>query len=144
MNPQPRNVGAQMIQRPFYYTTLGADPTNADVVYAGAEGFFKSTDGGKTFSVLRPPHGDHHDIWINPKDGNTMIQANDGGANVSYDGGRTWSSQMNQPSAEIYGVWVDNQFPYKLYGAQQDNTTLIISSQANPYTSRRLARRPRL
>ncbi|MGQ0760726.1 MAG: hypothetical protein ACT4OT_01725 [Acidobacteriota bacterium] len=134
MNPQPRNVNAQMIQRPFYYTTLGADPTNADVVYAGAESFFKSTDGGKTFSVLRPPHGDHHDIWINPKDGNTMIQANDGGANVSYDGGRTWSSQMNQPSAEIYGVWVDNQFPYKLYGAQQDNTTLIISSQANPYS----------
>ena len=134
MNPQPGNVGAQMIQRPFYYTTLGADPTNADVVYAGAEGFFKSTDGGKTFSVMRPPHGDHHDIWINPKDGNTMIQANDGGANVSYDGGRTWSSQMNQPSAEIYGVWVDNQFPYKLYGAQQDNSTLIISSQANPYS----------
>ncbi|MGZ5436971.1 MAG: WD40/YVTN/BNR-like repeat-containing protein [Pyrinomonadaceae bacterium] len=133
MNPQPGNVGAQMIQRPFYYVTLGADPTNADVVYAGAEGFFKSIDGGKTFSVMRPPHGDHHDIWINPKDGNTMIQANDGGANVSYDGGRTWSSQMNQPSAEIYGVWVDNQFPYKLYGAQQDNTTLIISSQADPY-----------
>ncbi|MFZ0749441.1 MAG: hypothetical protein WAM70_08795, partial [Pyrinomonadaceae bacterium] len=135
MNPQPGNVGAQMIQRPFYYTTLGADPTNGDVVYAGAEGFFKSTDGGKTFSVMRPPHGDHHDIWINPKDGNTMIQANDGGANVSYDGGRTWSSQMNQPSAEIYGVWVDDQFPYKLYGAQQDNTTLIISSQANPYAT---------
>ncbi|HEX5703512.1 MAG TPA: hypothetical protein VFX97_09970 [Pyrinomonadaceae bacterium] len=135
MNPQPRNVGAQMIQRPFYYVTLGADPTNADVVYAGAESFFKSTDGGKTFSVMRPPHGDHHDIWISPKDGNTMIQANDGGANVSYDGGRTWSSQMNQPSAEIYGVWVDSQFPYKLYGAQQDNTTLIISSQANPYAT---------
>jgi photosystem II stability/assembly factor-like uncharacterized protein len=133
MNPQPRNIGAQMIQRPFYYTTLGADPTNADVVYAGAEGFFKSTDGGKTFSVMRTPHGDNHDIWISPKDGNMMIQANDGGANVSYDGGRTWSSQMNQTSAEIYGVWVDNQFPYRLYGAQQDNSTLIISSQAEPY-----------
>jgi len=133
MKPQPANIGSQMIQRPFYYTTLGADPTNADVVYAGAEGFFKSSDGGKTFSVMRTPHGDNHDIWINPKDGNTLIQANDGGANVSYDGGRTWSSQMNQPSAEIYGVWVDNQFPYKLYGAQQDNSTLIISSQADPY-----------
>ena len=135
MNPQPRNIAAQMIQRPFYYTTLGADPTNADVVYAGAESFYKSSDGGKTFSVMRTPHGDNHDIWISPKDGNTLIQSNDGGANVSYDGGRTWSSQMNQPSAEIYGVWVDNQFPYKLYGAQQDNTTLIISSQANPYTT---------
>ncbi|MBI3262107.1 MAG: hypothetical protein HYZ58_03025, partial [Acidobacteria bacterium] len=120
--------------RPFYYTTLGADPTNADVVYAGAEGFFKSTDAGKTFMPVRVPHGDNHDIWINPKDGNTMIQSNDGGANVSFDAGRTWSTQMNQPTSEIYGVWVDNQFPYKLYGAQQDNSTLIISSQADPFS----------
>lgn len=129
------NSQASLIQRPFYYVTLGADPTNADVVYAGAEGFFKSTDGGKTFSTFRTPHGDNHDIWINPKDSQIMIQANDGGANVSTDGGRTWSSQMNQPTAEIYGVWVDNQFPYRLYGAQQDNTTLIISSQADPAAS---------
>ena len=126
------NSQGSLIQRPFYYTTLGADPTNADVVYAGAEGFFKSIDGGKTFTVFRTPHGDNHDIWINPKDSQLMIQSNDGGANVSTDGGRTWSSQMNQATSEIYGVWVDNQFPYKLYGAQQDNTTLIISSQANP------------
>jgi photosystem II stability/assembly factor-like uncharacterized protein len=133
MNPQPASIAAAMIQRPFYYVVLGADPTNADVVYAGAEGFFKSADGGKTFAPLRTPHGDNHDIWINPKDGNIMIQSNDGGANISTDGGRTWSSQMNQPTAEIYGVWVDNQFPYKLYGAQQDNSTIIISSQADPY-----------
>ena len=126
------NSQASLIQRPFYYATLGADPTNADVVYAGAEGFFKSTDAGKTFTIFRVPHGDNHDIWINPKDGKTMIQSNDGGANVSTDGGLTWSTQMNQPTAEIYGVWVDDQFPYKLYGAQQDNTTLIISSQADP------------
>jgi photosystem II stability/assembly factor-like uncharacterized protein len=123
------NSQAALIQRPFYYVALGADPTNADVVYAGAEGFFKSTDGGKTFAIFRTPHGDNHDIWINPKDGRIMIQSNDGGANISTDGGRTWSSQMNQPTAEIYGVWLDNQFPYKLYGAQQDNTTIIISSQ---------------
>ncbi len=128
INSQP-----SLQQRPFYYTTLGADPTNADVVYAGAEGFFKSVDAGKTFTTLRTPHGDNHDIWINPKDGNTMIQSNDGGANVSTDGGRTWSSQMNQPTAEFYGVWLDEQFPYNLYGAQQDNTTLIITSQATPY-----------
>ncbi len=128
------NSQGSLIQRPFYYTTLGADPSNADVVYAGAEGFFKSTDGGKTFTPFRTPHGDNHDLWINPKDSQIMIQSNDGGANVSTDGGRTWSSQMNQPTAEIYGVWVDNQFPYKLYGAQQDNTTLIISSQAEPFT----------
>ena len=127
------NSQGALIQRPFYYTTLGADPSNADVVYAGAEGFFKSTDGGKTFITFRTPHGDNHDIWINPKDSQTMIQSNDGGANISSDGGKTWSSQMNQPTAEIYGVWVDNQFPYKLYGAQQDNTTVIISSQADPF-----------
>jgi photosystem II stability/assembly factor-like uncharacterized protein len=129
------NSQNSLIQRPFYYTTLGADPSNADVVYAGAEGFFKSIDAGKTFTSLRTPHGDNHDIWINPKDSQIMIQANDGGANVSVDGGRTWSTQMNQPTAEIYGIWVDNQFPYKLYGAQQDNTTLIISSQAEPFAT---------
>src|SRR6476620_4638853 len=127
------NAQGALIQRPFYYTTLGADPTNADVVYAGAESFFKSTDGGKSFSLMRTPHGDNHDIWINPKDGNTMIQSNDGGANVSFDGGRTWSSQLNQVTGEFYGVWVDDQFPYKLYGAQQDDSTVIITSQADPY-----------
>lgn len=126
------NTQASLIQRPFYYTTLGADPTNANVVYAGAESFFKSTDGGQTFALLRTPHGDNHDIWINPTNGQIMIQSNDGGANVSTDGGRTWSTQMNQPTAEIYGVWLDHQFPYKLYGAQQDNSTIIISSQADP------------
>jgi photosystem II stability/assembly factor-like uncharacterized protein len=128
INSQP-----SLIQRPFYYTTLGADPTNADVVYAGAESFFKSIDGGKTFSTLRTPHGDNHDIWINPKDGNIMIQSNDGGANVSFDGGRTWSSQLNQVTGEFYGVWLDHQFPYKLYGAQQDDSTVIITSQADPF-----------
>jgi len=129
INPQP-----SLLQRPFYYTTLGADPTNADVVYAGAEGFFKSVDAGKTFTSMRTPHGDNHDIWISPKDGNTMIQSNDGGANVSFDGGRTWSSQMNQVTSEIYGVWMDEQFPYKIYGAQQDSNTVIISSVAEPFT----------
>src|SRR5213079_512263 len=126
MNPQPASIAAAMIQRPFYYVALGADPTNADVVYTGAEGFYKSTDGGRTFTLFRTPHGDNHDIWISPKDGNTMIQSNDGGANVSFDGGRTWSSQMNQPTAEIYGVWLDDQFPYRLYGAQQDASTVIV------------------
>ncbi len=119
-----------LIQRPFYYTTLGADPTNADVVYAGAEGFYKSTDGGRTFTSLRTPHGDNHDIWVSPNDGNTMIQSNDGGANVSFDGGRTWSTQGNQPTGEFYGVWTDDRFPYQLYGAQQDDNTVIISSFA--------------
>ena len=118
----------QLITRPFYYVALAADPTNADVLYGGAEGFFKSTDGGANWTTLRTPHGDNHDMWINPKDGKIMIQSNDGGANVSQDGGRTWSTQMNQPTAEIYGVWLDEQFPYRLYGAQQDASTVIVPS----------------
>ncbi len=128
------NLQATMVYRPFYYTTLGADPTNGDVAYTGAEGFWKTTDGGRTFTTLRTPHGDNHDIWVSPKDGNIMIQSNDGGANVSTDGGSTWSTQMNQPTGEFYGVWMDNRFPYRLYGAQQDSTTVITSSQAEPYT----------
>lgn len=122
-----KQIFGAMIQRPFYYTTIGADPTNADVVYTGAEGFFKSTDGGRTFTRLRTPHGDNHDIWINPNDGNTMVQANDGGANVSYDGGQTWSTQYNQPTSELYGVRIADAFPYELYVAQQDDGTHIIS-----------------
>jgi photosystem II stability/assembly factor-like uncharacterized protein len=133
LDVQPASAAAGMIQRPFYYDTLGVDPTNADVLYTGAEGFYKSTDGGHTFTTMRTPHGDNHDIWISPKDGNTMIQSNDGGANVSYDGGRTWSTLMNQPTGEFYGVWTDDQFPYKLYAAQQDDNTVIIASNADPY-----------
>ncbi|HKO16325.1 MAG TPA: hypothetical protein VJU87_08800, partial [Gemmatimonadaceae bacterium] len=120
------NAQPSLITRPFYYTTIAADPTNADVVYAGAEGFFKSTDGGRSFRSFPVPHGDNHDMWISPRDGQVMIQANDGGANVSINGGRTWSTQYNQPTAEIYQVYVDSQVPYRLYGAQQDNTTVIV------------------
>ncbi len=119
---------AQLITRPFYYVALAADPTNADVVYAGAENFYKSTDGGANWTPLRTPHGDNHDMWISPHDGKIMIQSNDGGANISQDGGRTWSTQMNQPTAEIYGVWLDDQTPYRLYGAQQDANTVIVPS----------------
>ena len=90
--------------------------------------FYKSVDGGKTLTTMRTPHGDNHDIWINPTNGNTMIQSNDGGANVSFDGGRTWSTQDNQPTAEFYGVWIDNKFPYNLYAAQQDNSTYQVAS----------------
>ena len=122
------NGNPALVQRPFYYTTITADPTNADVVYAGAEGLFKSTDGGRTLRGFATPHGDNHEMWINPRDGNVMIQSNDGGANVSLNGGRTWSTQYNQPTAEIYQVYVDSQYPYRLYGAQQDNSTLIVPS----------------
>ena len=119
---------AQIITRPFYYTTITADPKNADVLYAGSEGYFRSSDAGKTWQTMRVPHGDNHDMWINPNNSDYMIQSNDGGANVSLNGGRTWSTQYNQPTAEIYQVYLDNQFPYRLYGAQQDNSTLIVPS----------------
>jgi photosystem II stability/assembly factor-like uncharacterized protein len=130
---QLMNSTAGLTQRPFYYTTLGADPTNADIVYAGAESFYKSVDGGRTVTVMRTPHTDNHDIWVSPSDGNVMVQANDGGANVSFDGGRTWSTQMNQVNSEWYGVWLDAAFPYNLYAAQQDNSTIIMSSLADPF-----------
>ncbi len=122
------NGSANIITRPFYYTTLGVDPNNPDVVYVGDEGWFKSTDAGATFRRAQAPHGDHHDIWINPQNSQYMIQSNDGGANVSLDGGQSWSTQNNQPTAEIYQVAVDNQYPYRVYGAQQDNTTVIVPS----------------
>jgi len=114
--------------RGFYYSTLGADPNNADVVWLGDETWFKSTDAGKTFKRMPIPHGDNHDVWINPKNSMYMIQGDDGGATVSLDGGVTWTPQNNQPTAEIYQVYVDNQYPYRLYGAQQDNTTVILPS----------------
>jgi photosystem II stability/assembly factor-like uncharacterized protein len=122
------NGSGNLITRPFYYDTIGVDPNNADVVWIGNEGWFKSTDGGKSFRPSPVPHGDNHDLWINPKNSEFMVQGNDGGANVSLDGGRTWSTQANQPTAEIYQVAVDNQYPYRVYGAQQDNTTVIAPS----------------
>jgi photosystem II stability/assembly factor-like uncharacterized protein len=117
-----------LITRPFYYTNVDADPTNADVVYVGTEGFYHSTDGGRTWRTLDTPHGDNHDLWINPNDSRIMVQSNDGGTNVTLDGGETWSTQYNQPTAELYQVYVDDRFPYRLYGAQQDNSTLIVPS----------------
>ena len=122
------NTTPGLITRPFYYDNVDADPTNADVVYVGTEGFYKSTDGGRSFRTMHTPHGDNHDMWINPRDGRVFIQSNDGGANVTLNGGTTWSSQENQPTAEIYQVAVDEQYPYRVYGAQQDNSTLILPS----------------
>jgi photosystem II stability/assembly factor-like uncharacterized protein len=122
------NTTPGLITRPFYYDNVDADPTNADVVYVGTEGFYKSADGGKTFRTMRTPHGDNHDMWINPNNGQIFIQSNDGGANVSLNGGQSWSTQENQPTAEIYQVAVDEQYPYRVYGAQQDNSTLIVPS----------------
>jgi len=117
-----------LLNRPFYYTNVDADPTNADVVYVNNESFFKSTDGGVTWRTLPTPHGDNHDMWINPRNPDIFIQSNDGGANVTQDGGKSWSSQHNQPTAELYQVDVDDQFPFWLYAGQQDNTTIAVPS----------------
>jgi len=117
-----------LMARPFYYTNVTADPTDADVVYVNNEGFYRSTDGGESFERRRTPHGDNHDMWINPDDPDVFIQSNDGGANVTLDGGETWSTQHNQPTAELYQVDVDDRFPYWLYAGQQDNSTIAVPS----------------
>jgi photosystem II stability/assembly factor-like uncharacterized protein len=119
-------------QRAWYYSRIFADTKNEHTVYVLNTGFYKSLNDGKEFMRIRVPHGDNHCLWINPNDPNIMIQSNDGGANVSFNGGKSWSTQMNQPTAEIYRVAVDNQFPYRLYGDQQDNSTISILSQGRP------------
>mgnify|MGYP001593677295 CR=1 FL=1 len=117
--------------RPYYYSAITADPTNENVVYVMNLQVHRSIDGGKTFARVRVPHGDTHQMWVDPNDGNRLINANDGGATVSLDYGRTWSSQNNQPTSQFYHVITDDQFPYRLYGAQQDNSTVSISSRSD-------------
>lgn len=120
----------RLLGRPWYFYNIFADPTDADVVYVAGGGFFRSTDGAETFERIAMPHSDHHDLWISPDNPAVMVQGNDGGVVVTVDGGRTWSSQFNQPTAEMYSVTVDNQFPYRVYGSQQDNSTLSLPSSA--------------
>src|SRR5688572_21511848 len=115
-------------QRAWYYTRIYADTKSADTVYVLNVAFFKSNDGGRTYSTISVPHGDNHDLWIAPDDPNRMIQSNDGGANVSFNGGRSWTEQ-DQPTAQFYRVAIDNDFPYNVYGAQQDNSTIRIASR---------------
>ncbi len=116
-------------QRAWYYTKVFVDPKNENLVYAPNVNFMRSRDGGKTFQSVNTPHGDHHDLWIDPEDGNRMIVADDGGGQVSFDGGENWSTYMNQPTAQIYRVSTDNSFPYRILGAQQDNSTIRIKSR---------------
>lgn len=116
-------------QRAWYYSKVFVDPKNENTVYAPNVNFMRSRDGGKTFQSIRTPHGDHHDLWIDPVDGNRMIVADDGGAQISFDGGENWSTYMNQPTAQFYRVSTDNSFPYRILGAQQDNTTVRIKSR---------------
>ncbi|MCB9054461.1 MAG: glycosyl hydrolase [Chitinophagales bacterium] len=114
-------------QRAWYYTKVFVDPGNENRVYCPNVSLMVSNDGGRTFNTrLRTPHGDHHDLWIDPKNGERMIVADDGGAQISFDGGTNWSTYLNQPTAQIYRVSTDNSFPYRILGAQQDNSTLRI------------------
>jgi photosystem II stability/assembly factor-like uncharacterized protein len=122
------NDDGRLSQRAWYFSTILADPKHVDTIYAENTGLFRSTDGGKTFDLLPARHGDHHGIWIDPGHPERIIEASDGGASISFDGGRTWSSQHNQPTAQFYHVSVDNRFPYYVYGAQQDNTSVAIAS----------------
>lgn len=118
-------------QRAWYYTRVVADTKNEDVVYVLNVAFLKSSDGGKTFSRIGTPHGDHHDLWISPSDPDRMIIADDGGGQVTYNGGRSWTSYYTTATAQFYQVTTDNQFPYLIYGAQQDNSTVAIRSRTS-------------
>ena len=122
------NEERRLRQRAWYYSRIYADPKNADTVYVLNTGFYKSNDAGKTFTSMSVPHGDNHDLWIAPDDPNRMINSNDGGANVSFNGGKSWTEQ-DQATAQFYRVTLDNDFPYHIYGAQQDNSTVRIASR---------------
>ncbi len=117
-------------QRAWYYTHVIADPKDAETVYVLNVSIQRSVDGGRTFSTMRAPHGDNHGLWIDPTNPQRMINANDGGATVSVNGGQSWTSLDNQPTAQFYHVTTDNQFPYYVYGAQQDNSTVAIASRS--------------
>jgi len=117
--------------RSWYYMHIQAHPTDDESVFVMNAPLVQSTDNGKTFVNLNTPHGDNHQIWVNPLHPEYMINANDGGANVSIDGGRNWSTQSNQPTAQFYRVNVDNQFPYRIYGGQQDNSSVSIASRVD-------------
>ncbi len=124
------NEDRNLRQRAWYYTRIYADPQDADKVYVMNVQYHVSKDGGKTFQAKSAPHGDHHDLWIAPDDPRRLIIGDDGGAQISYDGGETWSTYHNQPTAQFYRVTTDNHFPYRIYAAQQDNSTVRILSRS--------------
>jgi photosystem II stability/assembly factor-like uncharacterized protein len=125
------NDSRSLRQRAWYYSKIYADTQDEDMVYVMNVSYHKSTDGGATFESHNAPHGDHHDLWIAPEDNQRMIIADDGGAQVSYDGGSTWSTYFNQPTAQFYRVTTDNAFPYRIYVAQQDNSTIRIRHRSS-------------
>ena len=125
------NGDRNLYQRAWYYIHVFADPKNPDVVYVLNVRMFRSIDGGKTMTRVMVPHGDNHALWIDPTNTDRMIQGNDGGATISYDAGKTWTRQDSQPTAQIYHVATDNAFPYRIYGDQQDNSSLGILSRGD-------------
>ena len=125
------NDERKLRQRAWYYTRLYADPVNRERVYVLNVQFHRSNDGGRTFSSIRTPHGDHHDMWIDPDDNDRFVVGDDGGAQVTYNSGVNFSTYLNQPTAQFYRVTTDNHFPYRIYGAQQDNSTVRIASRGN-------------
>ncbi len=128
---QLMNGDHRFTQRAWYYMHIFADPKSEDTVYILNTGVYRSNDGGKTFSRIRAPHGDNHALWIDPSNPKRLINGNDGGATVSIDAGATWTSLYNQPTAQFYHVATDNRFPYYIYGAQQDNSTVGIASASS-------------
>ena len=125
------NSNRALRQRAWYYTRIYADTQNEDKVFVLNVSYGVSTDGGKTFTLKNAPHGDHHDLWIDPNNNMRMVIADDGGAQVSNDGGENWSTYFNQPTAQFYRVSTDNSFPYRIYGAQQDNSTVRIKHRSS-------------
>ncbi len=123
----------RLVQRAWYYIEAIADPVDENTVYVLSSPAVKSTDGGKTWQSFRAPHGDYHQLWINPKNNKNMIVSNDGGAAISFNGGETWSTQNNQPTAQFYRVNADNLFPFNIYGGQQDNSSVKIASQTTSW-----------
>ena len=121
------------IARSWYYMEIFADPQNENVVYVLNAPVMKSIDGGKSFTNIPVPHGDNHHLWINPNDNTNLINSNDGGANISFNGGKSWSTQQNQPTAQFYRVIADNLVPYNVYGGQQDNSAISIASRTNDF-----------
>lgn len=120
------NQDRALLQRAWYYCRIYADSQNEDIVYVLNVSYGISKDGGRTFTLKNAPHGDHHDLWIDPDNNRRMVMADDGGAQVSNDGGNNWTTYHNQPTAQFYRVSTDNHFPYRIYGAQQDNTSVRI------------------
>jgi photosystem II stability/assembly factor-like uncharacterized protein len=125
------NSERKLRQRAWYYTRLYADTQDEDILYVLNVRYHKSTDGGKSYKTYNAPHGDHHDLWISPKDNQRMIIGDDGGAQVSFDAGENWSTYMNQPTSQFYRVTTDNHFPYRILAAQQDNSTVRISHRTS-------------